>query len=340
MKWEKEKSEVRDLPSAKKIILIVFAIVLVFIAILLFVQPPQLSKLSVSETVLVDNNGYPSVKIVFEAKKYPIVFKLFTSEGELVDTRIVGEGEKITYLSLVGINPKKNMVSQKSFTVKAYYGNEEVYSASLQVNGVKPKLTWAENPVTGEASILGLSIKTIRFKVKNEGDVPLYIDTLSPDFKVYFKDEAVPATVDDIVVTPGGEALVEAKPLIILYELTSTNSIKIRVVDSELKYDIQPPSPRVEILSLGTKPLFGNIVSLENLTVKIENTWNLPINAGWAEISINGEKTGNYLDFEIKPGETVNVTHNLILLSSEEGKVVMVEYKLGSTIVPKSFVVP
>jgi len=337
---EKEKSEVKYLPSAKKIILTIFAIVLIFIAMILFTQPPQIPKLSVSETILVDNNGYPSVKIIFEARKYPIVFKLFTSEGELVDTRIVGEGEKVAYLSLVGINPKKNMVGQKSFTVKAYYGNEEVYSASLQVNRVKPKLTWAENPITGEASTLGLNIKTIRFKVENEGDVPLYINTLSPDFKVYFKDEAVPATVDDIVVTPGGEALVEAKPLITIYELTSTNSIKIRVVSSELKYDIQPPSPRVEILSLGTKPLFGNTVSLENLTVRIENTWNLPINAGWAEIFVNGEKTSNYLNFEIKPGETVNATYDMILLSAEKGETVLVEYKLGSAQTSKSFLIP
>jgi len=332
-----------------KIILIAIPVtILIFILLVLIAVMQSLLRkpeFKVTQTAITDNNGFPSIKLVFETEKYPLTFKLFTREGELVDQTIASQGETVEYLSFTGSGYKKNLIGPKSFVIKTYYGGEEIYNRSIEVKGVIPKLTWDNIPLETQTSILGISLKTIRFKVKNEGDIPLYIYVLSEDFKCYLDEDRLSVSVEDTVVMPGEETLVKASPVFtsISYDkLGSKHSVEVNVAGSKLTYEIQPLSPRIEIINLGCKPLFGETMSLENLTVKIENTWSLPINAKWAEIVLNTEKTSYYLDkdVEVKPGETVEATYKLVLMTANKGSVVTVKVRISKTEAVKTITIP
>ena len=135
---------------------------------------------------------------------------------------------------------------------------------------------------------------------------------------------------------PGEEALIKVSPALAWIshdKLNLKHTIEIDIAGSKLTYEIQPLSPRIQIVQLNYKLLFGNTVSLESLSVTIENTWSLPIDANWAEITINAEKSSYSLNEEvkIKPNETAEVTYKLLLITANKGETVTVKVKLGTT---------
>ncbi|MDW8034730.1 MAG: hypothetical protein RMI79_07380, partial [Nitrososphaerota archaeon] len=164
------------------------------------------------------------------------------------------------------------------------------------------------------------------------------------DFKCYLDEEDLLVSVDDTVIMPDEEVLIKAYPVLasIFHDkLDSKHSIEVNIAGSKLTYDIPPLCPRIEIINLGYKPLFGNTVSLEKLNIKIENRWSFPLNVKWVEITINMDKTSYSLDreFEVKPNEIVEVTYDLLFLTANKGDVVTVRVKLGATEVVKSITI-
>jgi len=113
------------------------------------------------------------------------------------------------------------------------------------------------------------------------------------------------------------------------------------VANSEFEYEIPALVPMIEILDVGFKPTFGDIVDIDNLTVRVSNSWMFPINSQWAKIIIDGEEVALLLakpNVElIESQESVEITYDLSFISSTKGSRVTIEVELGATRTSRTF---
>jgi len=153
----------------------------------------------VSSVMIVDNNGVPSVEIVFNSEyKCPLIFYLLTSDGERISSVVASEGDKVVYLGLGQYY--ENIVGKRVYKVEAYC-NDEVWHTTLSVMGVSPEVEMLRAGISD--GYLSLNIM-----VRNNGDVPLYISSFPENVVVYVDGERVSISVNNTVIMPSEERII------------------------------------------------------------------------------------------------------------------------------------
>lgn len=202
--------------------IIVGILVIVLVATLLYAgyQASTPPKLEVKNIVVDDADGYPSLIIDFTTDKYGITFKLFDDKGNLVDMRMPTEGQTRVTLSLVGLKPYTTITSAKTYVLKAFYNDKEIYSKTVDVRGATLEARLVN--YTTELSLAGLELKALVVEMRNAGDAPLYVCEVScsPPLEVYVDGEKATTTVDSpqIPVIRAGESRqirIELLPIVI-----------------------------------------------------------------------------------------------------------------------------
>ena len=144
-------------------ILIILLIVMFLYAMYQVSLPPKLEV----KSLRIDNaNGYPSVIVEFSTDKYDFAFKLFDEKGELVDTNTPTAGATGASLSLVGLKPYTNILEPRTYVLKAFYGDKEIYSKTITINGTSMRARLLN--YTAELVITGLELKSLTHSTKND----------------------------------------------------------------------------------------------------------------------------------------------------------------------------
>jgi len=296
----------------KKVVLGLIVVVLVGVALYEIAMPPI--KFEAKSIEIVDRDGYPTVKIVFETSKYPVSFYLLTSEGEKISESTVDKPEKVTYLPLKSLKPFTNIVKEVSYVMKAYYSNTEIWSKKITIKGVKPEVKLVN--INTSNGPLHLSINRATFKVKNLGDAPLYLTADS--IEVYLDDRRVAAGALEVVL-PGEEKTVDfdITCLINYKDVTEKeHTLQIYLLGTRTNYTI--PSVKVT-LNIGKLMIsgLGEFKYLDNMTVTVTNEWVFPFSVNWISIEVVDNQGFSTLEpviwipetkNVIKPGETVTYT--------------------------------
>jgi hypothetical protein len=125
-----------------------------------------------------DFEGLPSVIIDFSTDKYGIVFKLFDEEGHLMDVAMPAQGASRVALSLVGLKPYTVITESKTYVIRAFYRDCELFSRTITVKGASMRV----RPLgcTVESTASGLKLESLIIEVENTGDVPLYAFDVRP----------------------------------------------------------------------------------------------------------------------------------------------------------------
>jgi len=172
-------------------IIVVAGILVIFITTLFLRGSRQASsiKLEVKGLYIDDSNGYPSIIIDFTANKYGFVFKLFDERGGLIDMKTPIEGATRISLSLTGLKPYITITEPRTYVLKVFYNDREVYSKTINVNGASILAELLECDV--EKSTSELKLLSLYIWVKNTGDAPLYLCDVActPPLEVYINGE-------------------------------------------------------------------------------------------------------------------------------------------------------
>lgn len=185
------------------VIIIVALLVILTIAAFFYgahevTSPPE--EFRVIETKIDDFDGFPSLIVKFETKKYTLLtFKLFDESGNLLDIALPSEGQTAVALALGDLY--ENIVGEKKYVLKVYYGDDPLYEEEFTIQGAKISATLVDLGV--KPSFLGLDLEYLVVEIKNEGDVPLYINSLNTD--LYADGETILVTVPQSTVIKPGE---------------------------------------------------------------------------------------------------------------------------------------
>jgi len=194
-------------------------------------------KFAVKSIAIDDVEGYPSLVIDFATDKYAgLVFKLFDEKGKLIDTRFPTEGETRATLSLVGLRPYTSILEPKTYILKVFYNDKEIFSKRISVKGVAIEARLVDYRI--EEFMGRPALKTIVVEITNVGDAPLYVCEVvcSPPLKIFVDgEEAVPSIVAEkkpIVIKPGESKQLRIDVLPIQLE---RQSVEIEMVIGSIK---------------------------------------------------------------------------------------------------------
>jgi len=182
---------------------------------------------TVNSVSIVDHNGIPSVKIVFDTRKYPITFYLLSSEGEKLGQTSASIPEKVVYLSLAKWH--ENIVGRRMYQVKAYYYDNEVWSTSLTVNGVKPEVEKLGVVINSFA----VSLKNIT--IRNMGDVPLYVSSSPENVVIYIDGTKIYDPNIDSVVMSNEEKTIPVN-VSLIGSINTVHIIKVNIAGFGFNY--------------------------------------------------------------------------------------------------------
>jgi len=188
---------------------------------------------TVGSVSIVDHNGITSVKINFFAKKYPITFYLLSSEGEKLSQASVSTSdnasslERVVYLSLAGWHV--NIVGKRVYQVKAYYYDDELWSTTIIVNGVKPEVESLGVVVND----WGVSLKNMT--IRNMGDVPLYISSFPENVVIYIDGTEIYHTNIDSVVMPNEEKTIPVN-VSLIGSVNTSHIIQVKIAGVTFNY--------------------------------------------------------------------------------------------------------
>jgi len=185
------------------------ALILIAIVIVAFLYgvyqaglPP---KLEVKSLQIDSVDGYPSIIVEFSTDKYGFVFKLFDERGELIDMKMPSTGATRVSLSLVGLRPYTSIMEPKTYTLKAFYDDKEIYSKTMTINGASAQIKLLN--YTTKLTVMRLELESLIIEVMNTGDVPLYLCeiTCKPPLEVYINGEKAFFSIDGemVIVMPG-----------------------------------------------------------------------------------------------------------------------------------------
>ena len=185
------------------------AFILIAIVIIAFLYgvyqaglPP---KLEVKSLQIDSVDGYPSIIVEFSTDKYGFVFKLFDERGELVDMKIPSTEVTRISLSLVGLKPYTSIMELRTYILKAFYDDKEVYSETITINGASAQIKLLN--YTTKLTVMGLELESLIIEVANTGDAPLYLCEVActPPLKVYIDGEEAPFSIGNgtVIVKPG-----------------------------------------------------------------------------------------------------------------------------------------
>lgn len=316
-------------------IIIIVGIALGGFVIYQITTPP--TKFTVKSIEIVDYDGYPAIKIVFETNKYPITFHLLTPEGKEIWTYTATEPEKVVYLYLVPGGLHANIVGRNRYLIEAYYLNKEIWSKEITIKGVIPSVKIEK--IIPEIDLTTLTLKKIIIKVTNLGDVPLYLDPLLGTIRLYLDGEKEPITIEggNATILPGTAKIVTLETMtgIDYDKLDKRHVIEIVIADKfKFNYTIPPAKISLKVGSIKFTEFLGTKY-VDNATVTITNNWVFPINVKWIRILINGEEYSALFSWlpeteqVVNPGETVTYTLKFPAYTAKVGSTV--EFYIGST---------
>jgi len=316
---------------------IAVAAVIIVAALLLIIGLYQVSvppKIEVKSAAVVDHDGYPAIKVVFETEKYPVKFYLMTPEGEEIYSTSASEPEKVVYLHLTPMKPYTNIIEERKYIVKVLYLDKEIWEKEIDIKGVKPSIEIVD--IKGKPELLQLTLKSIIIKVKNLGDVPLYVTNIPENIKIHVDGEKAPCTVETTTILPNESKVVEIELLasIKFDELGKDHNIEVEVAGKRVKHVIPKLEPELKLLDRKYGESLGSLY-LDNVTISIANNWVFPIHVKWIRVFINGEEYSALVSAipgeveEIGTGETVELTLKLPWLTAKEGS--KVEIALGAS---------
>jgi hypothetical protein len=279
---------------------------------------------------IVDHDGYPCFKIPFKTSNYPVTFRLLTKEGELIDTYVADKPEEVVYLHLTPFKPFTNVIGPKSYVIKAFYGDKEVYSSSFDVKGAKADLKIKD--VSFNASLL-LFLKKLTLEVRNEGDVPLYLTPINIELYLDGLHEAFALYPSSLAIEPGNTSSLSLEPVALAIDpryLDREHKADIVIPNvTKISYTIEPLRPELRIEKVGLSPFLG-AWKVDNITLTISNKGKYPINIKlWPEIYINEKPVLWTSPIEIvEPGEEKKVILSLVAITSRP---FTLKVKLGAT---------
>jgi len=311
--------------------IVIFLFIVGFIGVYWITAPP---KFEVKSIVTVDHDGYPAFKIVFETDKYPVEFCLMTPEGEKIYSISAGKPEKVVYLHLTPMKPYMNIVEEKSYVIKVLYLDKEIWKKEISVKGVKPSVEIVG--IKGESYMLKLSLESVTIKIKNMGDVPLYITNIPENVKVYVDGEEVLCTVETATVLPNENKLVKIKLLadIDFDKLDKDHSIEVEIASKRAQHIIPKLSPELKLLNRKYKIALDTSY-LDNVTISITNNWIFPIHTKWIRVFIDDEEYSALISIipekveRISVDKTVELALKLPWLTAKKGS--EVEIMLGAS---------
>ena len=318
---------------AKKILLVLLIVVALFFLLLIAGALTYKPTFEIKSIGIADHDGYPCFKILFKTSDYPVTFRLLTKEGELVDTNMANKPEEVIYLYLTPGKPYANIVGSKSYVIKAFYGDKEVYSGSFDVKGAKADLKIKD--VSLNASFSSLDLKKLTIEVKNEGDVPLYVNSMN--IELYLDDSQKPFVLSpsSLTLMPGNISSLSLEPLAFIDPKYLDREHRIDVVISDVtksSYNVEPLKPELRIEKVGLSPFLGTW-DVDNITLTISNRGKYPIDIKWLEIYVNDKPVSVLLWISsieiIEPGEEKTVTLDLSFITTSRPFILKV--KLGAT---------
>ena len=317
-----------------KKVLIGLGITIAVIVVIGLYQVSVPPKIEVKSVTVVDHNDYPAIKVVFETEKYPVKFYLMTPEGEKIYSTSASEPEKVVYLYLTPMKPYTNIVEEGKYIVKVLYLDKEIWEKEIDIKGVKPSIEIVD--VEGKPELLQLTLKSIIIKVKNLGDVPLYVTNIPENIKIYVDGEKAPCTVETTTILPNESKEVEIESLAFIKfdELGKDHSLEVEIANKRVEYKIPKLEPELELLEREYGEFLGTSY-LDNVTISITNDWIFPIYVKWIRVFINGEEYSALVSTipgeieEIGTGETVRLTLKLPPATARRGS--KVEIVLGAS---------
>jgi len=242
-----------------------------------------------------------------------------------------------------------NIVGEKSYTIKALYSKTEIWSKDITIKGVKPEAKVVNINISTEFS--GLTINPITLKVKNLGDAPLYLDSISSHefIKVYLDSQEIPAIGQEIVL-PSEEKVVNfvlLSPPIPYKDLDKEHTLQIYVSGNRTDYTIPPAKVTLNTEKLMFGELWG-VKYLDNMTVTITNGWVYPFYVNWIGIMAVDRQGFSTLEAvtwipekksAIMPGETATYTLKFLIPPNTRA-FSRVEFYLGETKIATSEITP
>jgi len=292
-------------------ILIIAGIIIGILAVHQVATPP--AKFNVNSIEIVDYDGYPAIRLAFETEKYPIDFYLLTPDGEKLDYKIAMEPEKVKYLYLTSFKPYTNIIGKRIYMIKAYYLNEELWNKTIIIEGVKPEINIINISIT--SSIIGLSIDSIVIRVKNLGDVPLYITTIPENIVVYLDGKRKIVTLEgNVTVLPGREEIIIAKLLfadIDYKDIDKEHTLEVDIAGTKANSAIPPANIELKLGEKRVEPWpFGSSADL-HINISIANRGTYPIHINWIRVFEDGKENSIFITWIpdtkkiIEPGEIV-----------------------------------
>ncbi|RSN75997.1 hypothetical protein D6D85_05035 [Candidatus Methanodesulfokora washburnensis] len=230
---------------------------------------------------------YPAIRILFKTDKYPVKFYLMTPEGDMINSYEAKLPEETAYLAIG--KPWENIVGSRSYVVKAFIEEKEVFRREVNVKGLSGSArvlnvsigTELYPNLSGVKSIPEPVINKILIEVENSGDVPLYLSSsvLSADGNpLVFKPSKV-------AIMPGSREKVELSiPWVIYLDKRHVFTVSIPGIGNS-SYTAEPLRPEVRVESVGLRPNYIPGLRnappvgyfLDNVTITVRNTEAYPI---------------------------------------------------------------
>ncbi|RSN72733.1 MAG: hypothetical protein DSO07_11440 [Thermoproteota archaeon] len=319
--------------AARKILLALVIVVILFLLLLIAGALTYKPAFEIKGIGIVDHDGYPCFKIPFKTSNYPVTFRLLTKDGELIDTYVADKPEEVVYLHLTPFKPFTNVIGPKSYVIKAFYGDKEVYSSSFDVKGAKADLKIKD--VSFNTSIFSLDLRKLTLEVRNEGDVPLYLTLIPINIELYLDGlhEAFAPYPSSLAIEPGNTSSLSLEPVALAIDpnyLDKEHRVDVVIPNvTRTSYIIEPLKPELRIEKVGLSP-FLDKWSLNNITLIISNRGKYPINIRWLKIYVNEELNALWTPSieVIGPGEEKKVILSLAAITSRP---FTLKVKLGAT---------
>ncbi|RSN77415.1 MAG: hypothetical protein DSO07_10105 [Thermoproteota archaeon] len=318
----------------RKILLVLLVLVVLFFLLLIGGALTYKPSFEVRSIGVVDYDGYPCLKISFRTGDYPIEFKLLTKEGESIYFTFATKPEEVVYLYLTPGKPFTNIVGSKSYVIKAFYGDKEVYSGSFDVKGAKADLKIKD--ASFKAYYSSLSLEGLTIEVRNEGDVPLYLNWMNIGLYLDNLQKSFSLSPSTLTLEPGNISTLGLEPVFSSVDLEYLNEehrVDVVIPDiARASYIIEPLKPGLRIEKVSLSP-FLNEWSVDSITLTISNGGKYPININWLKIYLNDKPIPGLLSISpieiIKPGEEKTVTLGLSFVTTSRPFTLKV--RLGAT---------